>query len=177
MKISRTTGYAVTGLLTAVLLWAAAEIRGYNLAEQARFNVDVLEQFIQYDRMIEGRQIENLTDLPDFHLISPTKSLSVRASDIRRKIFGGYVYDMQSSGQGRYVISASPIGFLAPPVEFGVTEKGLLGMNTRDPDVYPDSREEVQHWPWVERETGVRSQALPAYLRDEPCPSGTCGSP
>lgn len=165
MTFSRNTRYALTAVAVAAVLGLILVIRQYNQADQARFNVDILDQFIQSYRVIEGRQIESLSDVPDFHIISPYKSLSVRGSDIRGKMFGGYIYDMAYSGNGQYVISASPIGFLAPQVEFGVTEKGLLAVNTRNVDVQPDSREEVEHWKWLNREVGVRTKDLPAYLR------------
>ncbi|MCK5581468.1 MAG: hypothetical protein KAJ18_09380 [Candidatus Omnitrophica bacterium] len=140
-------------------------IRGVNQLRQARFNVNVLQRYIQAYLVVENKQVESLQDLPDFHLVSPPESLSLKAEDVRDGFSGGYIYDFQYLGEGRYVLSASPVGVLTPQVEFGSTNHGVLRVNKDNVDVDPDSYEEVEGWVALVPEKGVRTKEFPEYLR------------
>ena len=136
-----------------------------NQARQARFTVDVLEQYLKAYKLVEHRSIESLRGLPDFYLISPYDSLSLRSADLKQGIKNGYIYDFQYLGDDKFVISASPVGALPFRQEFGITDDGVLRMNTQKVDVDADNYEEVEKWPVITRKERVRSKDLPDYLR------------
>ena len=152
-------------VLAVCLLFGVVYLRQTNQMRQAQFNVDVLQRYIQAYKIVEGKQIESLQDLPDFHLISPPESLSLKAADVRQGVFCGYIYDMQYLGQERYVISASPIGLLAPGIEFASTDQSVLRVNNKNADVDADSYDEVAKWQALPHEQGVRTKELPDYLK------------
>ena len=133
-------------------------------ARQARFTVDVLEQYLEAYQLVEHRSIESLSQLPDFDLVSPAESLSLKSQDLKQGIHGGYIYDFQYLGNGKFVISASPVGLL-PIWEFGITNSGNLRMNTRNVDAQADSYEEVEGWRLIPRKDKARSKDLPGYLQ------------
>jgi hypothetical protein len=158
-------GILVVLFIGAIIL-ALLAIRAANEARQTRFNLKVLQRYIKSYKNVEGKQIEDLSQIPDFHIISPDNSLSLSAKDIRKGISSGYVYDMQSLGNGRYVISASPLGFLNSNMEFGITEKGMLKMNNKGVDPISDTYQEVESWPQIPSNEHVRTATLPEYLSD-----------
>ncbi|MDP2654378.1 MAG: hypothetical protein Q8Q08_10155 [Candidatus Omnitrophota bacterium] len=138
----------------------------YTQARQARFTVDVLDRLVRAYILVENRTIGNLSGLPDFHIISARDSLSVKGEDLRRGISRGYKYDMTSTGQGRYVISASPINDFQLSVEFGITEDGKLRANNKNVDFEADSYEEVKSWQQiVSLDSSVRTAQQPEYLK------------
>jgi hypothetical protein len=134
--------------LAALLLWAGLVVVlvPLNQLRLAQFRLDVLALLIRAHYLVQERQIESFQDLPDFHIVSYFDSLSFRKSDLREGIADGYIYDMNYLGQGKYVISASPVGVLAPKVELGITHQGYLMLNNKNIDSSADSFEEVTGW-------------------------------
>lgn len=153
-------------LVTAVLIFMFLVLRASNQARKARFNVDVLQRYIRALEIVEKKEIKNLSELPDFHIISTYDSLSITGEDLKKGIVDGYVYDMSPWGSGGYVISASPIGLLRPNLEFGITEDGILRMNDRNVDLMPDDYDEVTKWEKIPRSEQVRTAELPDYLKE-----------
>jgi len=157
----------VLAVFILVLLWQGARIYGINQARQARFNIEVLGRFINAYHRAEGKWVERLKDMPDFHIISTADSLSLRSADLKRgPILDGYVYDMQTIEPGKYVISASPIGFLAPGIEYAITENGQVKYHKADVDSSADSYEEISSWPVDEHMERIRTAQLPPYLQN-----------
>ena len=117
-----------------------------NQMRLAQFRLDVLASLIRSLYLTEERQIESFQDLPDFHIVSYFDGLSFRKSDLKGGIVDGFIYDMQYLGQGKYVISASPVGVFAPKVELGITHQGYLMLNNKNIDSSADSFEEVAGW-------------------------------
>jgi hypothetical protein len=138
---------------------------GANESRQARFTVDVLEQYLQAYRLVKHQWIESLNQLPDFYLVSPGESLSLRSKDLKQGIKDGYSYDLQYVGNGKFVISASPAGLAPFCPEFGITDKGDLRINRNNTDLEADSYQEVEGWPILPRKEKVRSKVLPEYLK------------
>ncbi len=138
---------------------------GVNEARQARFTVDVLEEYVQSYKLVKNHWIENLHQLPDFTLVSPADSLSLTSKDLKQGIKDGYIYDYQYLGGNRFVISASPAGLAPFCPEFGITEKGALKINRTNTDPTADSYQEVDSWPMLPRKERVRSKDLPQYLK------------
>ena len=151
-------GVVAVVVFFAVTFYAGAQIK------KARFAVDALQQYLQSYNLVEQKAIERLSDLPDFYLVSPSASLSLKSSDLKQGVNNGYVYDLQYLGKDKFVISASPAGTFAF-YEFGITDKGILRMNNKSVDVNADSYEEVEQWPTITREERIRSKDLPAYLK------------
>lgn len=168
--MNRMLSRAKTAVLVAVLIlvsFLALKVYRYQQVRQARFTVDVLQRFIQSYRLIEGKTVGSLAEVPDFELVSPADSLRLRGKDLRKSpVRNGYIYDLQDLGEGVYVISASPIGLLTPKLEFGITEDGLLKMNQAGTDALPDKHDEVQRWQAIKSVERVRSAAVPDYLRN-----------
>ena len=155
----------ILALIIAGSVFSGSLIR-YNRARQARFTVDILQRYISALERIADQRVLSLGDLPDFDIISAQDSLRLRSADLKQNpLRGGYVYDMQSEGDGLYVISASPVGLLSPRVEYGITEQGVLKENFRGVDPFPDSRAEVSAWPPIDRIENARTRDLPEYLR------------
>ena len=152
------------GALAAVLIFTAYALYVGYQAREARFAVDALEQYLQSYRRVEKKSIERLSELPDFYLIAPSASLSLRAKDIKQGIHSGYVYDLQYVDKDKFVISASPVGLFSS-YEFGITDKGILRMNNKNVDAEADSYTEVETWPIITREERIQTKDLPAYLR------------
>ena len=157
-------GRIIGGFLAIGFVFGGFMIHKSNQIRQARFTVDVLEQYLQASRLVGNKPIEGLSELPEFHLISPSDSLSLKSRDLKQGIKNGYVYDLRYSGDGKFVISASPVG-LWPIYEFGITQEGILRMNSKGVDADADSYEEVEKWAIITRQEQVRSRDLPAYLR------------
>lgn len=149
----------LAGGFVAVGMYAGA------LANQARFNVDALARYVVAYQAVEGKTIESLGDLPDFEIISSAEGFLLRSREIRKVITGGYAYDLQSSGGGKFLISASPVGWFSSGYEFGIMEDGELRMNNKDADASVDLPDELQGWRKISRADSMRTRQLPAYLR------------
>jgi hypothetical protein len=153
-------------ILICAIAFLAAAFKAANEARQARFNVNVLQRYIEAYKTVEGKQIKSLAELPDFHIISTYDSLSVKAQDLRRGMVSGYIYDMDYLGGGKYVISASPTNLINSRYEFGINERGVLKMNNKGADPTADSREEMESWQEIQPIEQVRTAQLPDYLKD-----------
>ncbi len=153
-------------LMSFFLLFTLFYLRAVHESRQARFNTDVLERFLRSFRMVEGKQVRFLAELPDFHIISSYDSLSVKGKDLRKQILAGYVYDLTTFPDGRYVISASPVSWVSSGVEFGITDQGELKFNNKTIDPEADSYEEVSGWTKIPRIERPRTAELPEYLED-----------
>lgn len=116
-----------------------------NNITRTRFALHALGRYIHAHNMIQKDRIENLSDLPDFHLVSPSYSLELRGADIKKRILYGYYYDFQLTHEG-FVVSASPVRFLRLFPEFGILEDGNLRVNSHDVDADPDGYDEVKNW-------------------------------
>ena len=126
--------------------------------------MNALQRYLKAYKTVSGQDILSLSELPDFHLISTHDGFSLESKDLRGGMFLGYFYDLQCFEDGRYVISASPLGMFHAPVEFGITDKGFLKMNNKSVDPEPDDYEEVTGWRRIRRLDQVRSKALPDYI-------------
>ena len=157
------------GVIALSLGMIGVRVGGYNQVRQARFTVDVLQRYlIAYER-VEDRRITRMEDLPDFHIVSSADSLSLRGADLRASPFrGGYIYDLRDMGDGKYVISASPVGLFTPRVEFGITEQGYLGINQQGTDPDPDGYDEVHSWNFLPSIERVRTASAPSREDGQP---------
>ena len=145
-----------------VLLFGGIALSAANQARQARFSVDALEQYWQAYKLVEEKSIERLSELPDFHLVSPSTGLSLESKNLKRGVTGGYVYDLQYLENDKFVISASPVGIFSM-YEFGITDKGILRVNYKNVDAQADSYDEVEKWPIISREEKIRTKDFPVY--------------
>jgi len=133
-------------------------------AKQARFNVDALDRYVRsYERMT-GEKIVSIADLPDFHLISKFEGFQLKDEDLKKGIHEGYVYDLREMGTEDYVVSASPVGFMSPNLEFAALSDGNIYLNKKNLDVTADTAQEVRKWQVLMRAMVVRSQEAPDYL-------------
>jgi len=148
-----------------VFVYWLVSINAYASVKQAKFNVDVLQRFIIAYKTLENIQIQSLNELPDFHIISPEHSLSVKDDDFKQGVKGGYIYDYEYFTGGHFVISASPIGLLNASIEIGITDRGKLKFNKNNVDVEADSYSEVESWTPVDRFNRYRTKDLPDYMR------------
>jgi len=132
--------------------------------KQARFNVDALDRFLRSYEQMSGKKIKSIADLPDFHLISESAGLQLKDDDLKKGIYEGYVYDLRGVGTKDYVLSASPVGFMAPDMEFAVLSDGSLYFNKKNSDETADSVEEVRGWDEIMRAMRIRTKETPDYL-------------
>ena len=132
----------------------------YNLAREARFNIDVLERYMHASQLIKHETIKNLKELPKFHIISPKDSLSLKSEDLRTGQYHGYRYNLQFISEDQFVLSASPIktGLFSPNIEFGIIDDGILRFNDQKVDSEPDTYPEVKGWKGIERVERVRTK-------------------
>jgi len=134
-------------ILAAVFLGGGWYLFAWNRTQQAAFAVHALGRYLHAYELSGGASINNLSELPDFFLAAPEHSLSIRASDLRMRVYQGYWYDLNRLDANRFVISASPVGFSPVSVEFGMTDDLNLRVNTQGVDTDADSYEEVSNWP------------------------------
>ena len=132
--------------------------------KQARFNVDALDRFLRSYEQVTGKIIESISELPDFHLVSKSEGLELKSDDLKKGIYEGYVYDLHHAGTVDYVLSASPVGFMAPRMEFAVLRDGNLYANKKNIDETADSRDEVKGWEVLRRAMRVRTMKSPDYM-------------
>ena len=130
---------------------------------QARFNVDALDRFLRSYEQVAGERIENIADLPDFHLISKSEGLQLKDDDLKKGIYEGYVYDLSGVGTEDYVLSASPVRSRAPNMEFAALGDGNLYFNKKNPDVTAETAQEVRAWKVIRR-VRVRTKESPEYM-------------
>lgn len=129
-----------------------------NQARQARFTIDVLEDVIFGYQQVTGKRVDSLRSLPDFDVISRMDGLRVAADDLRDGIHGAYVYDWQFLEDGRYLLTALPLGRLAPQVSYVIADDRRLrfGMGFKaDDDV---GYSEIFRWPFLVRTEMAESQ-------------------
>ncbi len=134
-------------------------------ARQARFNVDALDRYIHAYEQLSGKTIKSFADLPEFHLVSQSEGLQLSDQDIKKGIYEGYVYDLRGGGTEDYVLSASPVGFMAPHMEFAALRDGSFYMNRENPDVDADTAEEVKGWSQIMRAVSVKTRDVPDYMK------------
>ena len=161
MKKNLTITSVLSGLfLFGVSLLIGISIYPYNEAQQARFNVDALGRYLLSAQAMGSSQIRSLQALPDFEIISTSKSLSLKSKDIRDGKIGSYQYDLTFPESGGFVLSASPVGVFSSKEEFGMTEEGILKYNNKRVDPEPDSYAEVTGWQNIENERVLTTKVL-----------------
>lgn len=151
-------------ILTASLA-AGLYLYRYDLMRRAKFNIVVLADYLRAYLFLHPEPLNQLSDLPDFDIISPQHSLGLKAGEIRRGTFKGYAYHLQMNPDGTFYMTASPQGIFSPSVEYAATNSGALLMNTKGVDVEADSWEEIRSWQVIEHQESYRSRQLPEYLR------------
>ncbi len=151
-------------IIFVCLLIAIYYLNVVGQTRQARYNIEVLERYIQAVKILENRFVESLAELPDYEIISPYDSLSLNLSRLRSGILEGYHYDLQYLGNGQFVISASPFGFFSSGMEFGITDEGILKVNNENIDFQVDDYKEVSQWKAITKMERIRSKNTPEYL-------------
>ena len=130
-------------------------IRSMSCAHQARFNVDVLERYIQLYHLEHSEYPAALPQIRPIDVVAFGESLALNSRDLEKREWRGYHYAYQRLDKDKFVLSASPVGFFPARIEFGTTEDGFLRFNTEDVDSAYDSAEEVQEWQAFRRSEGV----------------------
>ena len=133
------------GILVFAMIFGYVSLK--NRILKARFTLYAFGYYLESYERIEGKRIQSLSKLPDFHLVSYPHSLSLKASDLRSRIIDGYLYDFQRTGQGGFAMSASPLKLHPLAVEFGITDDWNLRVNTEGVDTRSDSYDEIKSWP------------------------------
>ena len=128
------------------------------LQQEARLTVDALGQYIQAYKIIEGKSINSLRELPPFQIISPSYSFFLNSDNIKNGMWKGYKFDLQVLKSNRFVVSASPFGQFPGKQEFAITERGILKYNTENVDTEADSYEEVAAWNELPRMEHLRTK-------------------
>lgn len=158
MKISDSimpVKFVVACFIFVVLGLAVIFIRSLSCAHQARFNVDVLERFIQLYNIEEGEYPEDLSKLRPIDVVSFGESLALNSKDLTDGEWRGYQYSYQRLAKDKFVLSASPVGFLPAQMEFGATEGGFVRANIESVDPAIDPVEEIKQWKPLRRSEGV----------------------
>ena len=148
-------------VLAGVFLFALQYGHARYLEDQAAFNIDVLERFIQIYRQEYGRYPNYLWELPNFNVVSYKEGLALNFKDVRAGTWRGYRYDYVAAGMDQFVLSASPVGIYSGRLEFSVTEDGLLRTNDDKVDAAADTRDEVVQWEALERCPSIVSRVSP----------------
>lgn len=135
-------------IIVSVLLCGGILLYGihWNNIVHARFNLHALGRYLHAYKIVEKQQISSFSDLPDFHLVSPSHSLELSSKDLRARVIKGYFYDFHSAGSDKFVVSASPLWPHKFSVEFGMLEDLNLRVNFYNVDAEPDSYGEVKRW-------------------------------
>jgi len=129
--------------------------------DQARFNVDVLERFIQIYYEELGRYPNYLWELSPTQVASYKEGLELDLKNVLTGRWRGYRYDYVVIDGKQFVLSASPIGFLSGRQEFAVAEDGILRRNDYDIDAAADTHDEVTQWEAIDRCPSIVSRVSP----------------
>jgi hypothetical protein len=163
MRFPKTFLYGLLALALLVVTIAALRTQ---MEKKARFSVDALELFLKAYEKVYQKPIESLSDFPDFHLVSTFEGMFLESQKIKKVFMEGYLYDFERLDKVRFVISASPVGFWSGQKEFGITDKGILRVNSRKTDVAADNYDEVESWTEIPRSDRICSYQIPDYLKD-----------
>lgn len=139
----------------SIIFVTASFFRAFSCAHQAKFNVDILERFIRLYRLEHKEFPPSLSDLRPIDVVSFGESLALNSKDLASGEWRGYRYAYQRLDKEKFVLSASPVGFLPAEIEFGITEQGFLRLNTLEVDPDHDSRVEMEEWKRLRRSEGV----------------------
>ncbi len=131
--------------LLAVAIVLFSSVKQYQF-RQAAFFVEAAQRYVAAAEAMAGTRVFSLADMPEASLTSGDQGFSLDLARLRARIVNGYFYDLQRYPDGRYVISASPIRWLTPRVEFGITDDGVIRGNTAGVDPAADSYDEVKGW-------------------------------
>ena len=133
-------------ILVLAGVWLILLAQTKSEVQWARFRVEALGRYLAAYHKITGKEIMALQGLPDFVLSTTDEKYMLHASDFKKNLIDGYFYDYEYLGEGRFVLSASPLRVFPSCPEFGFTDKGTLRTNTVDVDHLSDSYNEVEGW-------------------------------
>ena len=148
-------------IMMVILLPCFVGLRALYYASQARFNVDVLEKFIQMYREDQGEYPSSLENLVRINVVSYREGLSLDSQRLKKWQGGGYRYDYGLLEPNRFVLSASPSGAWPIGIEFGITEEGFLKFNINQVDSAADSYEDVKGWMAIVRTEQIVTRRVP----------------
>ncbi|OGX08862.1 MAG: hypothetical protein A2Z88_10000 [Omnitrophica WOR_2 bacterium GWA2_47_8] len=157
MKLNKIS-YVLLGSAVIGISLLGLRLRGQYFADQAVFNVDIVEHELQIYNKSQGEYPAQLSQLPDFDIVSYKEGLACSSKFLKTGSFRGYAYAYQKLAKDKFVLSASPNGALSSNIEFGITEKGDLGFNTHLMDEAADTYEEVLSWEKISRFQGLHSR-------------------
>ncbi len=115
-------------------------------ARQARFNIDMMGRFVEMYYDEHKRYPSSLSQVPRINVVSYGEGLLLDSNSFKDGTWRGYHYDYHPIAFNQFVLSASPVGFSSPKIEFGITEQRILKFNTFEVDKDADSYEEVNRW-------------------------------
>ena len=142
-KLCRCLLAAISFLLVLVF---SMMIKQAGDARQARLAIGVLKNVVTDYYKTKSAYPKGLNDLPSFYAASVYQKFYLDSHKFAGGQWHGYQYDLQSPGDGQFVISASPVNLWPRAAEFGITQEGILKVNTRHVDKQTDSYEEVTRW-------------------------------
>src|SRR3989338_2266598 len=132
--------------LTLALTGFGFTVKRAGYVRQARFTTDIVYKIMAEYYKRYKIYPESFKKLPRFYVVSALDRYYLDSKNLADGRCRGYRYDLQLIGKDKFVISVSPIGFWPAPVEFGITEKGILKSNGHSVDGQADSYDEVEGW-------------------------------
>ena len=130
-------------LITVFLLFYLSNL---GFEKEAQYTIDGLQQYMHSLKIIEGRPIESLKDLPSISILSAGHNFLLKFDSLREETHKGYRYYFKNLENGKFILCASPVGKFLIGKEFAITEQGILKYNSRNVDVQQDSYEEIEKW-------------------------------